>query len=269
MREDGAPILNYEQVGRGDETLVFLHGFMGTGADWKPLVAALEEDFTCLLVDLPGHGESVSALGEEKASLAGMGPGVLKILDELGFEKVHLLGYSMGGRIALQLALDQGPRFRSLILESASPGLSEPSLRVERARLDERRARDMEERGLNVFLKEWYQMDLFAGLRESPTFEGMLERRESGDLHALSRIMEEMSPGLQPDLWPRLGELHIPSLWLAGARDAKYTAMVREAASRAPKADVEIIPGAGHNIHLEAPGLLATRLSAFVKAQTS
>lgn len=269
MKEENPPMLSYEQVGRGDETLVFLHGFMGTGADWKPLVEKLARTYSCVLIDLPGHGKSFRALGAEQANLEGMGAAVLSTLDALGLEKVHLVGYSMGGRIALYLAIQHRERVRSLVLESASPGLTDIASRKARARQDEARAADMRSKGLEDFLDHWYAMALFSDLKQSPGYEQMLARRREGDLPSLARILEEMSPGVQPDLWPRLGQLQVPSLWLAGARDQKYRALVKDAASYAPGAEVEIIPGAGHNVHLEAPDRLAIRLRDFLGAHTS
>nr|WP_283808538.1 2-succinyl-6-hydroxy-2,4-cyclohexadiene-1-carboxylate synthase [Lujinxingia sediminis] len=246
----------------GLPSAVFLHGFMGSGRDFGQLCERLGAHRHCVRVDLPGHGRSVGLLRQTPMSIRAMVEEVVGLLDHLEFEAVDVVGYSMGGRVAMLLALQHPERVRTLVLESASPGIEGKEERAERARLDGARAREMREEGLEHFLERWYQLELFESLRAHPGFEGMVRERSRGDVQALSRVVAEASPGLQESLWSRLSELAIPSLWLAGELDARYAAMSERAAHRSG-GEVRIIEGAGHSAHLEAPDAVADAISGF------
>jgi len=246
---------------------VFVHGFMGSGEDFEEVSGELKAHRRCVRVDLPGHGKSVGALCGERADVAFMAAEVLGMMDHLGVEQVDLVGYSMGGRVALYLAKEHPERVRTLVLESASPGLVGKNERAERARLDAERGRQMREQGLGAFLRAWYELELFESLRDHPRFEAMVAERARGDVGALSRVIEEASPGLQEDLWPALATLKPPSLWLAGALDGRYAAMAQKAAALSG-GEARIIEGAGHNAHLEAPREVAGAIAAFWKGQS-
>ncbi len=252
--------LAIRQVGDG-VPVVFLHGFMGDGGDFEDVVSALGDGFRCVLVDLPGHG--ASPLGGGVWGVERMGRAVEDGLEGVG--EAHLVGYSMGGRIALWSATRGRRRWRSVTLVSASPGISEEKARRERVELDRRRGAAIREGGLEAFLRGWYEMEIFAGLRERPGFEATLARRAGGDPEVVAGLIESMSPGLQEDLWPALGEIGVPTLWVAGEEDEKYVEISRRAAARCPDGVWEVIPGAGHSVHLERPGLLGRQLRGFLR----
>ena len=187
---------------------------------------------------------------------------VVVLLDHLGLEAVDVVGYSMGGRVAMLLAMRHPERVSTLVLESASPGIEGGKERAERARLDDARARAMRAEGLERFLAGWYQLELFKSLRAHPGFEAMVRERSRGDVQALSRVIAEASPGRQESVWSRLSELSMPTLWLAGQVDARYAAMSQRAAHRSG-GEFHLVEGAGHNAHLEAPREVAGAIARF------
>lgn len=254
-------------------TVVFLHGFLGQGSDWLPFMDAFIQDYRCLLPDLPGHGANLDGQDRQTLSFARLAQGLERLLDRLGIgERVHLVGYSMGGRVALYFAVHRPERVQSLVLESASPGLSKRQERQERRQLDDLRAAKLLAGGLDAFLEEWYAQPLFTSLSRQPDrdvgsdrLETLKARRRQNDAHWIARAIAELSPGRQPALWNRLGELRMPVLLLAGEQDEKYAALVRKMGSRIPNATVIIAPGAGHNIHLESPRWYEACLQDFWK----
>lgn len=246
--------LHYTRMGNNSsETTVLVHGFMGSGADFQKLIAPCLDNRQFVLVDLPGHGDSVELLPEGRpANLEWMGEQLAEMVAMLPEPQIDLMGYSMGGRVALYMALHHAKQVRSLTLMSASPGISDEQQRNRRCELDAERARRILGRDFETFLHDWYGMELFAGLRDSPGYQAMLNRRMNNDRKAVARVIEEMSPGAQPDLWPRLETLDVPSTWIAGDEDRKYVDICRRAA--APSGgNVEIIDGVGHAVHVEAP----------------
>ena len=242
-------------------TLVLLHGFMGSSWDWEPLIAELKNDIHCVAVDLPGHGMSrdvdLPSFGYEEMGLA-----VMETLRKARLDRPHLLGYSMGGRLALYLASRYPDRFSSLTLESTSPGLDDEHQRQRRLAVDEAHARCIEEESLEAWLNRWYRQVLFADLARDPEFLGMvLRKRAENDPQLVARMIREMSPGLQPTLWPRLSALPLPVLLVLGGLDVKYQERAARMADAFPNATLARVDAAGHAVHL----LHATEMAASVR----
>lgn len=232
--------------------VVFLHGFMGRGAVWHPVAAALRATHRCVLVDLPGHGQSLG-LPEAAYSMAGAAHALAATLDHLALAEAQVVGYSMGGRLALYFALHYPDRCTSLVLESASPGLRTEAERAERRRLDAERAARLTS-DFPAFLDAWYQLPLFASLHRHPGLVPRLQRaRRTNDPAELARALVGLSTGAQPSLWNRLPALRVATLALAGALDAKYVALAQAMQRQAPALRAEILPATGHNGHAERP----------------
>ncbi|RAL23677.1 hypothetical protein DL240_05825 [Lujinxingia litoralis] len=253
--------LQVREQGEGPVAL-FVHGFMGDGRDWEEVIAGCRDVRRCVAVDLPGHGGSVGALGEEPMTLGAMAEQVAAVVAEVSSEPVDVVGYSMGGRVALALALAYPERVRTVVLESASPGLEGEGARKVRAELDRERAARLRGVGVRGFVAEWYELALFESLRAHPGFEAMKGRRLEGDAEALARVIAEVSPGLEPERWSELPGLGVPSLWIAGASDARYASMAARAAG-ASGGEARVIGGAGHNVHLEEPRGVVEALRVF------
>src|ERR687894_1108620 len=156
--------LNHEVSGDPlSPTILFLHGFMGSSADWRGAIAALGDRYFCIAVDLPGHGASLG-MPPDTYTIEGAARAVIGILDELERVRTVIAGYSMGGRLALYLALRYPERCAGLLLESASPGIEDEEERTARRETDEEWARCLESGDFEAFLQDWYAQPLFASL---------------------------------------------------------------------------------------------------------
>lgn len=239
-------------LGKPDKpALVFLHGFLGTGADWLPVARPLSARYFCLLPDLPGHGKNPldAAPGYQAWSQA-----LAATLDAYKLNTITLAGYSMGARLALFFALHFADRVGRLLLESANPGISDVQERSRRAAWDDANARTIRDLGLASFLGGWYTLPLFASLDRIPNARETLRRKRARqDGESMARVIRALSPGRQPDLWPLLPSLRVPTLYLAGALDSKYTTIAQRFQQKYPASEVTIVAQAGHNIHVEAP----------------
>ena len=227
--------------------LVLLHGFLGDRNDWAPVLPALEKRLPCYLVELPGHGAQPAPIAQEDlaAWFAEWAP--------LVNATTVLIGYSMGGRMALHAVLRSGLRPRALILEGASPGISDEAEREARRERDGRLAARLRERGLPAFLREWYSQPLFASLLRHPDRLAEVMAGRTGDPHSLASALEWLSPGRMPGLGGELATLDFPVLALAGEADPPYSAALKTLADANPRIQTRAVAGAGHNVHRENP----------------
>lgn len=247
--------------GAGPRRVVLVHGFTQTGASMAPLGARLRdrarergiEALELVRPDLPGHGGS-GALRVTMAAAA-------RLLGEAGGAAAYL-GYSLGGRVCLRLAVERPELVRALVLIGASPGLQHERERAGRRAADERLALELERGGVAPFLDRWLAQPLFATL--PPSAAGYRERL-ANSASGLAAALRLLGVGAQPPLWDRLGALPMPVLLLAGALDRKFSALAtRMAAAIGPNAQVELIPGAGHAAHLEQPDTVAALVAEFL-----
>lgn len=244
--------------------VVFLHGFLGSSSDWTDVVGRAKTAFYCICVDLPGHGRSVRLSGDY--SMGRIARHLAALLDDAGVERAHVVGYSMGGRVALFFAATHPERCHRLVLESASPGLPTEDERAARRELDAARAVRIETGDYLEFLEEWYRQPLFETyLRHEGLLERMIRSRSSNDPPELARSLREMGTGSQPSLWDRLDEIRVPVLAVAGALDGKYVDLAERMAVRLPRARTAVVPGAGHNLHAENPGAFTNIVIDFLK----
>ncbi len=264
--------LFYRRWGSADNpALLLLHGFMGSGADWDALGTALAGDYYVLAPDLPGHGRSVFADSADSSdsadySMPSCANAIISLLDQLAIERCHLLGYSMGGRLALYLVSHFPERFKTVLLESASPGIAEQAQRAARQRWDEQIATQLETLPLSAFLQDWYAMPLFDSLRAHPQFAQMVAQRLQNQPQQLARSMRAMGTGRQAPLWEAWESVAVPILLLVGEWDQKYVGISAEMAARNRHARVEIVANAGHNVHFEQPASYLILVKQFLGA---
>ncbi len=248
-----------------DAAVLFLHGFMGSANDWADVMGRLEPAYHGLAVDLPGHGGS-TGLADAAYTMDGAAQALVDLLDERGVERCAVVGYSMGGRLALYFAMRFPERCRVLVLESASPGLATAQEREARRKVDHARAVRLETEDFEAFLNQWYRQPLFASLAHHKGLtEQMVERRLANDPRELARSLHGMGTGGQPSLWERLSELWVSTCAVVGARDPKYVEIARRMAALSPRMNAMVIPEAGHNVHAEQPRRFATLLHAFLE----
>jgi 2-succinyl-6-hydroxy-2,4-cyclohexadiene-1-carboxylate synthase len=225
----------------GVRDLVLLHGFTQTGRSWAPLIAELRGRYRCFAPDLPGHGD---AEGRRPATF----DAVAAYVAALKLERFTLAGYSMGGRLALDVALRHPARVERLVLIGASPGIAADAERAERRRADLALADRIEAIGLEPFVDEWGAQPLFANQPRGVAALAREDRLRS-TAPGLAAALRGMGTGAMTPLWDRLGELAMPVTWVVGEHDAKFRALAPESAV--------VIPGAGHAAHLEAPEAVA------------
>ncbi len=254
----------------GAPTLVLLHGFTGSAASWQPVMARLQDMFRCVAIDALGHGDSDAPADPARYGMAHVVGDVLAIMDRLGEQRCLLLGYSMGGRMALQLAVAAPQRLSGLILESASPGLRGADERAARRAADEALARLLEEEGVAAFVDRWERLPLFASQQRLPetTRRALRAQRLRNNPRGLAMSLRGAGTGAQEPLHERLTTLAVPTLLIAGALDDKYCAIARQMATQAPQARLAIVPDAGHNVHLEQPERFVALVREFARDQT-
>ena len=249
-------MLNYTASGDARRpTVLFLHGFMGSSADWNETVAVLKDRFYCIAPDLPGHGDSTGLPYPDSYTIEGAAKELVDLLDGVKISKATVAGYSMGGRLALYFALRHPERCASLFLESASPGLETEEGRKARRETDERRAVCLETESFEQFLEDWYRQPLFESLaRDEALLRRTIESRRSNDPMDLARSLRAMGTGSQPSLWGKFAGLRMPALAVSGDLDGKYVKITHRMAAESPMLGCATIPGAGHNVHAEASG---------------
>jgi 2-succinyl-6-hydroxy-2,4-cyclohexadiene-1-carboxylate synthase len=232
------------------ESIVLLHGFGGTHRAWDGVVAQLDRTrYRVLAIDLPGHGQLANVDGPITFATC-----VEHVLGHAP-DRFTLCGYSMGGRIALHVALAAPERVQRLVLVSGSPGIEDPRQRAARRQADRRLAVELGEMPFERFIERWASQPLFAfDPVEVQAQAGAEQRRNSPS--ALAAVLRGIGTGKMQPLWDRLEELTMPVTVAVGERDVAYQTIARRMVARLPSGRLAILPG-GHRLPLESPGELA------------
>jgi 2-succinyl-6-hydroxy-2,4-cyclohexadiene-1-carboxylate synthase len=243
-------------VAGGDPRLrpvVILHGFTGSTESMRGIVGELCAERTTIAIDLVGHG--CSGVPDDLAlySMKSCTDQIAKVLEDLALDRPHLLGYSMGGRAALAFCVFHPERAASALVVGANAGLADATAQAERIRSDEDLAQRILDFGLDAFVDAWMANPLFASQARlgAATLDAAREQRLRNNPQGLARSLRGMGTGAMPPLV--LTEIKVPLCFVAGGEDVKFTALARSYASRLNAARCEIVPGAGHAVHLEAP----------------
>lgn len=239
--------------------VLFLHGFLGHCSEFDSVIPHLDR-FNCIAIDLPGHGKTQFS---SEYSLPNTADAIVALLDQLQIAQANLVGYSMGGRLALYLALNYRDRFPKAVIESGSPGLKTEVERSQRLQHD-RELADQLEANFDQFLIDWYNMPLFRTFKAHPSFQQIVKERAKHNPIELARSLKEMGTGMQPSLWEKLESHRQPLLLIVGECDRKFIAINQEMASRCRTAELAIVPDCGHNIHFEKPKEFSDRLQKFL-----
>ena len=239
----------------GRPVLVLLHGFMGSAASWAGVRPGLRALGSTLAVDLPGHGASPVPPDAAQGSLGACLGQLQAVLAQRGIARAWWLGYSLGARVALSMAVTHPQCVAGLVLESGTAGLEHAAARAARQAQDEALAADIERDGVPAFVERWLALPLFAGLRRLPAeaYAEQRRRRLGHSAAGLAAALRGLGSGVMPPLWRRLGELAVPTLLIAGAEDEKYVALGRRLHAAIPGSALHSVPGAGHVPHVEQP----------------
>jgi 2-succinyl-6-hydroxy-2,4-cyclohexadiene-1-carboxylate synthase len=238
------------------ETVVLLHGFAGTRHGWDLVAERLHpERYRPLALDLRGHGDARDArpitFEAVVADVATAAP-----------ERFVLCGYSLGGRVALHVALAHPDRVSRLVLVASTAGIDDPALRDERRAADEKLAADTERGTIEAFADRWMHQPLFAGTPSGAAAHWRADILRN-DPAALAAVLRGLGAGAMDPLWDRLGELDgMPVTIIAGERDGRYAAIGRRLTGAVSGARLLLVPGAGHGLPREAPQAVAAAISS-------
>jgi 2-succinyl-6-hydroxy-2,4-cyclohexadiene-1-carboxylate synthase len=248
-------MLSNKQFGNGPRA-VLVHGFTQTHETWVDVIDSLKQNFEVIAVDAPNHGDSCDiSLNLESGA---------KAIGEVGGNATYI-GYSLGGRFCLTLALAEPQLVSRLVLISTTAGIEDKTLRSERIRNDEELARRIEQIGVNQFIDEWLNQSLFAGLNNETNQRGV---RLKNTAIGLSSSLRLCGAGRQQPTWSRLKELTMPVLVIAGANDEKYRRLAERLVSEiGDNATLKIVENSGHTPHLEQPEIFQDLLSNFISTQ--
>ena len=234
------------------QTLVLLHGFTQTRQSWRRTIAELGGRRHALAPDLPGHGYAAA----RPASFAACTAYVRALAGEGRFA---LAGYSMGGRIALTAAFALASHLDRLVLIGASPGLADPVEREARRAADDALADRILEIGVEAFAAEWAALPLWEGQPERVAAAANADRLRNTPA-GLAAALRGLGTGVMQPLWDRLPSLEVPVTLAVGERDEKFRAIASRMSERLPRAEIVVIPGAGHAAQLEQPAAVAALL---------
>ncbi|MDO8389905.1 MAG: alpha/beta fold hydrolase [Actinomycetota bacterium] len=237
-----APLAAERCGAHGAPRIVFVHGFTQTANSWKPIAEQfVARGFEAVVVDLPGHGGSAGVRADLRRTadmIAGLGG------------PATYVGYSLGGRVCLHLALMYPHLAGSLVLIGAHPGIDDADERSARREADDALAAHLLDVGVEAFLAEWTTLPLFGGFEFA---EGDRADRLRNNAEGLASSLRMAGTGEQLPLWPRLRELNMPVLALAGSHDSKFAAIAEQISTAVPFGRFRLIPDAAHAAHLQQP----------------
>ena len=248
-----------------NRSLLLLHGFMGASDDWETVSQELSKDYYVIAVDLPGHGKTrcsdVSDFSFEVTAKT-----IIDYLDNEGISNTSLAGYSMGGRLALYLAIYYPEIIDKVVIESSSPGLKTEEEREERRFKDALLSKRIYLEPFDMFVHNWYEMELFQTInKKSEAYQKMHKRRLKSDPQELAKSLLYAGTGSQPSLWEKLGEIKTDTLLVNGELDTKFNGIADRMANINKRFKREIIDDAGHNVHFEKPDDYIKTIKKFLK----
>ena len=243
-----------EQSGdRSTVSQVLLHGFTQTSRSWVRYIDLLQPEQSIIRFDAPGHANSTSV----SADL----PTTATMVAEQG-AKADYIGYSMGARLALHIALLHPDSVRRLVLISGSPGLRTPAEQIERQQSDEHLAQEIIQVGVSQFVSKWLSNPMFANLVST---EGDIKDRLRNSVDGLVSSLTMSGTGSQQSLWDRLSELSMPVLLIVGENDQKFRQINSEMKNLiSSQTELVIIQNAGHAVHLEQPKQCVSVIANFL-----
>ncbi|HEY8675105.1 MAG TPA: 2-succinyl-6-hydroxy-2,4-cyclohexadiene-1-carboxylate synthase [Candidatus Dormibacteraeota bacterium] len=257
--------LNYEVIGEGSP-VTLLHGFTQSGRSWREVISMMPAGRRWVVPDLRGHGATRVRPGAPY-TMEACTEDLVRLWDSLGIARSHLVGYSMGGRLALNVAATRPERILSLLTIGAHAGLDEEA-REGRRRGDEALAQRIETDGLEAFVNYWSSLPMFESLeRRGPAFVAQVRAaRMENHVAGLAESLRGMGAGAMRPVWNELGRVKVPCTFVTGQLDHGYAASARRLAESVPDGRVVIVQRAGHTVHQERPEAFSRLLLAHLEA---
>ncbi|QZZ02859.1 2-succinyl-6-hydroxy-2,4-cyclohexadiene-1-carboxylate synthase [Staphylococcus arlettae] len=235
-----------------DNLIILLHGFISDHSSFDDHIDTLNQHANVLTIDLPGHGDDISA-NDVTWDFDFIAQQLDEVIRLYASYNIYLHGYSMGGRVALYYALYGNMALTGLILESTSPGIATDSECEERQNVDNARAKVLEIAGLEIFVNDWEKLPLFYTQYEleKPIRKRIRNMRMNQDPYKLAKALRDYGSGYMPSLWSEITHIDIPVAILAGALDQKFVAIGNKMTNLIPRSKFYEVPHVGHTIHVE------------------
>lgn len=248
-------------------SIIFLHGFAGSGKDWFNITEKISKNYFCLIPDLTGCGESEFSNNDFHYSFEFVNTIINSIIINYNISKFILCGYSMGGRLALNFSLKENPKPFGLILESTSPGLINNSDRDDRIQSDAKLIELIKLKGREGFINHWRNIELFSSMkkRNPSAFEKWLNSKNEINLESLIKWLENSGTGKMKPLWDELKNFNQPVLLINGEEDKKYSEINKLMHNLLPNSYLYEIKNSGHIVHLEKEDEFVFLCSQFLK----
>jgi 2-succinyl-6-hydroxy-2,4-cyclohexadiene-1-carboxylate synthase len=246
--------------------LLLLHGFTGNGESWKEFEPFWKNHSTAIALDIIGHGKTESPADIAQYGIEESADAINHLLEKMGIEKTDILGYSMGGRLAITFAIKYPKKVRKLILESSSPGLRTEEERQARRLQDAKLAEKIRGEGISRFIVFWENIPMFKSQKNLPDDirGGIREQRLANSIEGLANSLKGMGTGSQPSWWGNLSNLESPVLLITGSIDQKFCRIADEMSKVLPNCQWISVEDAGHAIHVEKPEKFGTIVSGFL-----
>lgn len=248
-------------------SILFLHGFTGSGSDWNNLAHQVDDKFNIATLDFIGHGKSDSPAEEKYYSPAQIISQLNLVINNLTKGKIILAGYSMGGRAALSFAVNYPHKICGLILESSTTGISSENLRIERTERDKELSEFILNNSIGAFVDYWRNLDLFNSQKNLPAekLNEIKKAKLNNDRTGLANMLKGFSTGKMEPLFDQVKNIPAKTLLISGELDEKFSTINSQIVNNFQAAYHVIIKNAGHNTHLEQPSLYLDAVNNFLK----
>ncbi|MBN2571667.1 MAG: 2-succinyl-6-hydroxy-2,4-cyclohexadiene-1-carboxylate synthase [Ignavibacteriales bacterium] len=246
--------------------VVFLHGFTGSADDWKYFVDNIKNKIFPIAIDLIGHGKTSHPIECKYYSMTQIVEQLNNIFKALNLNRIILVGYSMGGRVALSYTIKYPKKIVGLILESTTAGIEKKNDKIARVNSDNKLAEMITKKGIEYFVKYWITLPLFKTQKKlyKNEYLNLIGKTKSNSTIGLANSLRGFGTGKMPSYWTKLSEIKQNVLLVTGQKDEKFTEINKKMVKLIPKSNLTIIKNAGHNTHLEKPQMFLTLIKRFI-----
>jgi 2-succinyl-6-hydroxy-2,4-cyclohexadiene-1-carboxylate synthase len=256
--------LHIEISGHGHGVLA-LHGFAQTNALWEPFRDTWSTQASLILLDIPGHGNTTWSEHLNEYQIEFIAKEIVAQLTQKGFSSIDIVGYSMGGRLAIALAVRYPHFIRKAVFVSTTPGIEEEAERRARINQDAKWIQLLDNNSIDVFAERWSQNSIFEGQSlTSVQQERLLQMRLSQNPIGLKRSLQGMGTGVQPSYWDKLDALPKETLWLTGSKDIKFTNIAKRVKEEVPGVEWHQFEDCGHSIPMEREEIFGKMVMEFI-----